>query len=270
MFIGEGLRIDGPSIHVKELVASRLRRGDEDVLKPSRAFYYRTSAMLRDGKGLEDVHIHMLIGSLGEIEVKEKIRIHAYGRGVRKVAEEALCEAMFKPDHRVKPDLLNASLQGPTVSGPLTFEGAAFYKLAWGVELSQDLPVGKELGIEVNYATDHGAMKHVVSDDGDSTDSYDYTVRYVPTKKLTVDIMVRPHTGLILVAPTVTATASENIEINWEEARRVKPVKIVDETTGSVGFRYVAEYPLLNTKFSFGWSLRRAAIALPPPQSTVP
>jgi hypothetical protein len=262
MLIGESLRIEGPSSHLKELVARKLRRGDEDVLKPSRAFYYKTSAMLRDGKGLEDTHIRMWLGSAGAIDVEEAIKIHAYGRGVRKVAEKSLCEAAFKPGASLKVSSpVKASQNGPDATGPITVEGATLYQLAWDVQLTQDLPVGKELEVQVSYANEDGAMKHTVSEE--DVDSYDYTVRFVPTKRLTFDIMVRPNAGFMLTNQTVTATTSENSDINWQEAKRVK-CSNVDDESDSFGFRYAVEYPLLNTKFSFGWSIGRAAKELDP------
>lgn len=261
IILGERLRIEGPSSHLKELVARKLRRGNEDVLKPSRAFYYRTSAMLRDGKGLEESHIRMWIGRNGAVDVKEEITVRAYGRGVRNITEKNLSESAFKPNPVLDiKSPVDALKHGPDASGPTEVKGTTFYQLAWDVELQKDLPVGKDLHIDVSYANDDGAMKHTTSE----TDSYDYNVRFVPTKKLTVEILVRPDAGFRLTKQTATARASENAEVNNEETRRIKTTDdVFDKESNSRGFRYAVEYPLLNTEFSFGWSIGRAGIDVP-------
>lgn len=263
MFIGNGLRVEGPSKPLKELVARSLRRGDEDVLKPSRAFNYKTSAMLRDGKGIEEVHIQMWIGSGGSIDVRQSVKIHAYARGVRKISEQTLSEAPIKPGAKIAVACpVSAFHNGPTAADSTVIDGTTFFKWVWDVQLkAQDLPIGHELDVEVQYATDDGAMKYRPNE----KDEYDYTVRYVPTKKVVFDVMARPNNGFMFVTPTVIAITSENPDINWQEAKRVVPSEIVDDESGSFGFRYAVDYPLLNTKFTFGWSIEPAAIAISTP-----
>jgi hypothetical protein len=250
LFLGRNLRVHGPSADVRALL-KRLQPQTAQALKPSRENYYKTSALLRDGIGLELVHIVVEIDQVGAVNVEEQFSYHSYAPGFRYLAPGVAWEAPIDTstaEYRVvvgSERVPYYNISKPTLTEEVV-DGKRMHFAKWSLELPTDLPVNSDLRMQLKYTTKAGAVKSAMG----SRDSYSYRVKHIPTASLVVEVRPKVGVSFRLFDPKVKATTSDDKRINDAEANRVT----VDAPSG---YRYSVKYPLQGTEFEFSWRLER-------------
>jgi len=256
LFLGRTLRVDGPSTHLKELLV-RLLPLSKAVLKPSREFYYETSATLRDGKALEQLYTALEIAHDGSISAKQHFRFRAYANGFRRISQRIGWESPInQAGAAVQVSCpVPHSLTGPSYAPWTNRDGLALHSLDWRVDLPGYLPVGAQLDVDVVYSTQAGAMRSTIGD----VDYFRYTVSKVPTAEIVFEVQPEVNAGFVLIEGNASADTSDDQQVNKAEESRIA----VEPLNG--GYRYTVKYPLPSTVYQFNWTLAPGTVPLPPP-----
>jgi hypothetical protein len=248
IFLGRTFHVEGPSSNFTNMLLRWQARGNLEPLRPSREHYYKNSAVLRDGKALEKVLILVEVRPQGAVHVVERFKFRAFAPGFRYIAQSVGWEAPIASGAslRVVYCPVRYSVSNPTHEAPRTASnGATIFPVRWEVNLAVNLPIGEYLEFEVDYTTGAGATKAKLNEE----DSYHYVVSKVPTAEITLHLYPADSAGFILTGQRVTVNAADDDRVNNAEAARVQ----VTEDLG--GYRYTVNYPLLSTRFMFGWTI---------------
>jgi hypothetical protein len=255
-FLGRTFHVQGPSKRIMAFMLWVLRASTgpadpliPEKLRPSREHYYKMSATLRDGRGLERVHIVMVIGRDGSVSVREDFRFRAFAAGFRSVSQEVSWEAPVRQGATLNVVYCpgDYSESGPAFSGPeLNSQGKNSYSVKWAVTLTSDLPIGEHVDLQVAYETEAAATQWRIGE----TDFFEYRIKRVPTALLIFEVRPAPDAEFLLIDGNVTANTSEDDRINRNEAERVR---INAHRKG--GYIYTAEYPLFSTDLFFRWEI---------------
>ena len=246
IFLGRALRVDGPSGKFKNLLL-RWQKGTSERLRPSRENYYKDTAVLRDGKALEKVDIAVEVLDDGAVHVIEHFWFKAYAKGFHYIKHDVGWESKIKPGSElcVKQCPVGWTVP-PSEELPVDIEkGKTYYPMRWEVKLKVDLPVDEYLEYIVEYFTEPSATKATA----EGRDTYIYTVNEVPTAEISVTVLPKSDARFTFTDHHVVVKCSDDERVNALEADRVQLCEKDD------GYRFTVLYPLLSTRFEFGWNV---------------
>jgi hypothetical protein len=258
-FIGRFRGISITSTFVRDRILMFPWNRNVYALLPSRRSYYEAAASFGDGKGIEEMHLVIMIDKDGSLSVRERIRFHAYSQNfkdfTRKVAWQARIRdnastitTMSKPEHVVD------SFQRPCFDGVEQKDSGDFYWLRWGFWLNEPLNVGEEIVIESHYETEPGGTKHLLGE----TDQITYRTSKAPVAAFTLDVHPAVGAPFVFMGAEGSAEVSDSEHVNSQEAERIIPSGFSDG-----GYRFMLPYPQIGAIYKFSWRIMEPPKALP-------